>query len=221
MDLIAFWPKLAAGIQYTLLITSGAFLLGAILAVPLTAARRSPIRLIRFLGSAYVEVFRGVPPLPWLFLVFFALPTVGIRLPAVQTGILVFGLISAAYLTEIYRAGFRAVPAGQSEAGEALGLSRFHIYSKILVPQAVRTILPMAIAFLIGLLKDSALVSVIGVQDITALALVQNRQSGEGLAVFISTAALYLLLSIPVGVFGRWLGNRLGAVRPRKSEVLV
>lgn len=209
MNILSFWPDLAKGIEYTLTVTLGAFALGALLAIPLTALRRSEVAPLRWLGSAYVEVIRGIPPLPWLFLAFFALPSFGIRMSPVQTGIIVFGLIAAAYLTEVYRSGFRAVPAGQLEASQALGLGRFHTYSKVLVPQAVRTILPGGVAYLIGLLKDSALVSAIGVKDITAIALVENRQSGEGLTVFLSAALLYLIMSIPIGILGRWLGTKL------------
>lgn len=209
MNILSFWPELAMGIKYTLAVTLGAFVLGAFLAVPLTAARRSEIAVLRWIGTTYVEVVRGIPPLPWLFLAFFALPAFGIRMTPLLTGIIVFGLIAAAYLTEIYRSGFGAVPAGQLEASQALGLGRFHTYSRVLVPQAVRSILPGAVAYLIGLLKDSALVSAIGVKDITAIALVENRQSGEGLTVFLSAALLYLTMSIPIGLIGRWLGARL------------
>jgi polar amino acid transport system permease protein len=218
MNPVEFWPDLARGIQYTLLITVSSFVLGALLAVFITAARRSPLAPIRWLGGAYVELMRGIPPLPWLFLAFFALPMLGFRMTPVQAGILVFSLIAAAYLTEVYRSGFRSVPSGQLEASQALGLGRFQVYSKVLVPQAMRTILPGAVAYLIGLLKDSALVSVIGVHDITSIALVQNRQSGEGLAVFISAAALYLVMSIPIGVFGRWLAARMKRSAPRRQR---
>jgi len=152
---------------------------------------------------------RGVPALPWLFLVFFGLPELGVMLDPVQAGIIVFGLISGAYLTEVYRAGFRAVSSGQNEAGLALGLSTVQIYVRILIPQAVRTMLPLAVAYLIGLLKDSAIVSIVGVQDITALAVIANRGSSDGLLVFISAAIMYFALSILVAIFGNWLAKRL------------
>jgi polar amino acid transport system permease protein len=222
MNPFQFWPDLLQGIQYTILITAVSFTIGAVIAVFVTAARRSALAPLRWLGTAYVEVLRGIPPLPWLFLGFFALPMLGITLDPVEAGIAVFSLIAGAYLTEVYRSGFRAVPPGQIEASQALGLKRFQMYSKVLVPQALRAILPGSVAYLIGLLKDSALVSVIGVHDITAIALVENRQSGAGLAVFISAAALYLLMSIPIGVFGRWLGERMKKSQPgghRKSAL--
>ncbi|MGW3953586.1 amino acid ABC transporter permease [Streptomyces sp. NPDC004752] len=215
MNITQHFPMLVDGIQYTLQITFAAFLIGLLLAVPITALRRSHLVPLRALGAGYVELLRAIPPLPWLFLVFFGLPEFGITMDPVDAGIVVFGLISAAYLSEIYRSGFRAVPTGQTEAGEALGLSRTVIYLRVLVPQAVRTMIPLAIAYLIGLLKDSAVASVIGVQDISALAVVENQRTGQGLEVFISAAVLYLTLSVPVAVAGRWLSHRLEPMKAR------
>lgn len=209
---------LLQGVKYTLLITFSAFALGAVIAIPITAARRSGSRILRGLGTAYVEILRGIPPLPWLFIVYFGLPVVGIKVPPVESGIIVFGLIAGAYLTETYRAGFRAVPAGQLEAGDALGMSRLKSYVYVLIPQAVRTMLPLSIAYLIGLLKDSAIVSMVGVQDISALSFVENRTSGDGLLVFAIASAIYLVISVPIGVFGRWLGQRLTGTRRRVAE---
>ncbi|MFF0227155.1 amino acid ABC transporter permease [Streptomyces sp. NPDC004629] len=215
MNITQHFPMLVDGIQYTLQITFAAFLIGLLLAIPISALRRSRLLPLRALGVGYVELLRAIPPLPWLFLVFFGLPEFGITMDPVEAGIVVFGLISAAYLSEIYQSGFRAVPTGQTEAGEALGLSRTVIYLRVLIPQAVRTMIPLAIAYLIGLLKDSAVASVIGVQDISALAVVENQRTGQGLEVFISAAVLYLALSVPVAVAGRWLSHRLEPVKAR------
>ncbi|MEN9923047.1 MAG: hypothetical protein RIS09_561 [Actinomycetota bacterium] len=209
MRILEFWPALIEGVWLTLLITMLSFTFGSILAIFITIARRSRFLVFRFLGTAYVEVFRGIPPLPWLFLVYFAFPAVGITLDAVPTGIAVFTIISAAYITEIYRSGLRAVAMGQFEASDSLGLSRFNTYYWVIVPQAIRTIFPMAIAYLIGLVKDSALVSMIGVQDITSIAVAESRTSGESMIVFLSAAALYMLISVPIGVFGRSVEKRL------------
>jgi His/Glu/Gln/Arg/opine family amino acid ABC transporter permease subunit len=211
MTILDVLPSLARGLQYTLTITTAAFAVGLIIAVPITAARRSSLAPVRWLGGAYVELMRAVPPLPWLFLVFFGGPALGLVLDPVSTGILVFGLVSGAYLTEVYRAGFRAVPRGQDEAANALGLGRVDVYRRVLIPQALRTMLPLAIAYGIGLLKDSAVVSVIGVQDVSARAVIENRATGEGLTVFVAAGLVYLALSLPVAALGRWLARRLDA----------
>lgn len=218
MNITQYFPVLVHGIQYTLQITFAAFLIGLLLAAPITALRRSRLLPLRALGTGYVELLRAVPPLPWLFLVFFGLPEFGITMEPVDAGIVVFGLISAAYLSEIYRSGFRAVPIGQTEASEALGLNKTVTYLRVLIPQAVRTMIPLAIAYLIGLLKDSAVASVIGVQDISALAVVENQRTAQGLEVFISAAVLYLALSVPVAIAGRWLSHRLEPVKARAGK---
>jgi len=209
ISITEFWPQLAEGIQATLTITLAAFSLGAVGAIPVVALRRSRLRAFQVLGASYVEILRAIPPLPWLFLVYFGLPEFGLRFSAMEAGIIVFGLIAAAYLTEIYRAGFRAVPIGQREAADALGLNWTQAYIRVLVPQAVRTMVPPAVAYLIGLLKDSAIVSVIGVLDITGLAVIETQKTARGLEVFLSAAALYLLLSVPLALLGRAVSKRL------------
>lgn len=221
MSIFEFWPALFKGLGYTLLITISSFVIGLLIAGLISAARRSRLRPIRFVGAAYVEILRGVPPIPWLFLVFFALPTIGIRLSPVASGILVFSLIAGAYLSEIYRSGLRAVHSGQLEATDSLGLSRRAAYIKVIIPQAVRSIFPQSITYLIGLLKDSALVSMIGVQDITTIAVVEGRNAGENLTAFISAALMYLAISIPVGVLGRKIEERLKRRKRAKKKVAV
>jgi polar amino acid transport system permease protein len=214
MNIWDFWPSLLAGGWLTIVVTFTSFGLGLVIAVFITAARQSRVAFLRWLGTAYVEILRGIPPLPWMFVVFFALPEIGIKFDPVTTGILVFGLISGAYLTEIYRSGLRAIPQGQFEASAAIGLNKFTSYRHIIVPQAIKVIFPMAVSYLIGLLKDSALVSVIGVRDITTLAIVQGR-THDPLLVFFSAALLYFAISLPIGLIGRAIERRFNL--PRSS----
>lgn len=218
MTFFDFFVALLEGAKYTLLVAVVSFVVGAVLAVGVTAARRSHFGVLRLIGTAWVEILRGVPPLAWLFIVYFGLPVFGIRPSPIESGIMVFSLVASTYLTEIYRSGLRAVPAGQVEAGTALGMSRLKVNVLVLIPQAFTTILPLAIGYLIALLKDSAFVSVVGVADITSLAVSLNRQSGEGLVVFFAAALIYLLISVPVGLLGRWLASRLSGKRTRAKQ---
>lgn len=218
MTFLDFFVALLEGARYTLLIAVVSFSLGAILAVFVTAARRSHNRVLRFVGTTWVEVLRGIPPLAWLFIVYFGLPVVGYRPSPIESGILVFSLVASAYLTEIYRSGLRAVPTGQIEAGTSLGMSRFKVNILVLIPQATKTILPLAVGYLIAILKDSAFVSVVGVADITSMAVSLNRESGQGLIVFFAAALLYLLISVPVGLVGRWLSSRYGGKKKRLDK---
>jgi polar amino acid transport system permease protein len=201
--------RLAQGIEYTLLLTFAAFGMGALLAVPLAAARGSRIRLIRLVSIGYVEVLRGVPPIAWLFLLYFGLAQVDLRLESLTAAILGLGLISAAYLAEIYRGGLRAVPDGQFEAGRAIGLTDARLCFFVIGPQAIRTIMPPAAAFLIGLLKDSAVASLIGVPEVTGLSLRLTQQEFEGLAIFTAAGIVYMAMSLPLAALSRWVGLRL------------
>lgn len=200
---------LAQGIGNTLLITFGAFLLGAILALPIVALRVAGPRPVRWLVIAVVDLVRAVPPIVWVFLIFFGLPEAGLRFQPVPAAILGLGVIAGAYLSEIYRAGIRGVPRGQWEAARAVGLSGPRLIWLVIVPQAVRVVIPPASTYLLGLLKDSALASIIGVSDVTFHAYSEAQQSLDGLKVFSIAAIVYLALSLPIAFGGRWLGQRL------------
>ncbi len=128
-EVLSYLGRLSEGVQYTLLLTFAAFAIGALLGVLVAAARVSRFRPIRLLGIGYVEVARGVPPVAWLFLLYFGLAQIDFRIESLPAAIVGLGLISAAYLAEIYRAGLRAVPIGQFEAARAIGLGAKHVYS--------------------------------------------------------------------------------------------
>ncbi|HWH06235.1 MAG TPA: amino acid ABC transporter permease [Gaiellaceae bacterium] len=210
-EIPGYLVRLLEGVQFTAILTFGGFLLGAVFAVPVTVLRRSRLRPLRVLAIAYVEGVRGVPPIAWLFLLYFGLAQVDFRLSSLTAGVLGLGLISTAYLSEIYRAGLRAVPQGQLEAARAVGLDTLATYRRVVAPQAVVTIVPPAAAFLIGLLKDSAVASLIGVPEVTGLALRLTQQEFDGLAIFAAAGLVYLALSLPLAAFARWLGTRLSA----------
>ena len=195
--------------RITLILTFGGFAIGAVAAVPVAALRRSSVRAARVLAIAYIETLRGIPPIAWLFLLYFGLAQVDVRLSSLTAGVLGLGLIATAYLAEIYRAGLRAVARGQLEAGRAVGLGTLRLYRHVIGPQAVVTIVPPAAAFLIGLLKDSAVASLIGVPDVTGLAFRLTQQEFRGLAIFTAAGLIYLALSVPMAMFARWLGARL------------
>ena len=199
------------GVPMTLLVTVLAFLIGAVLALPIVAARRSRLAPVRWLGRAVVDVVRGIPPIVWLFLVFFGLGRDLLRLDPVEAGVLGLGVISAAYLAEIYRGGLSAVHAGQWEAAGALGMGRRDLMVRIVAPQAFRVALPAATTYAISLLKDSTVVSAIGVSEILFEATRTARSSGSGLAPFFIAAGIYIVLSAPLAWLSRGLDARLRA----------
>jgi polar amino acid transport system substrate-binding protein len=168
-----------------------------------------------------VEFFRGIPVLLLLYFLYYGLPViaesydlpVGLKLQPMAAAILGFGLNYAAYQAEIYRAGIASIPVGQWEAGASLGMSRFHIFRRIILPQAVRVILPPTTNDLIALLKDTSIVSVIAVKELTKEYQIDAKSSLKYLEIGFVTAVLYLLLSVPLGYLSRYLERRWGKGR--------
>ncbi|MGH1493144.1 MAG: amino acid ABC transporter permease [Acidimicrobiales bacterium] len=208
------WQSLrfiATGIGATLLITAAAFLIGSILGVVITIARRSSNRLISALGRVWVEIIRSAPPVVWLFLVFFGLPQAGVKFSPLVAAIFTFGLVASTYISEIYRSGLSSIGVGQFEASAAVGLSSFDSARFIIVPQVFRVIGPTMATYAIGLLKDSALASTIGVVDLAFRASLEYQRTGQGLTIFGIVGLIYLLLSLPLAVVSRRVDSRLRA----------
>ncbi|MGY1651990.1 amino acid ABC transporter permease [Geodermatophilus sp. SYSU D01119] len=199
------------GVPVTLLVTVAALALGAVLAVPLAAARRSRVVPLRWLGRVVIDVVRGIPPVVWLFLIFFGLGRDLIRLEPIEAGIIGLGVISAGYLAEIYRGGLSAVHRGQWEAASALGMGGTDTLVRVVAPQAFRVSLPAVTTYAISLLKDSTIVSAIGVSEILFRATQSARSMGAGLTPFFVAAAVYILLSAPLAWLSRGLDARLRA----------
>jgi His/Glu/Gln/Arg/opine family amino acid ABC transporter permease subunit len=207
---LEYLEPLSRGIVNTLLITAGAFAIGAVIGIPVAIARSARLRAVRVLAISYVEVMRGIPPIAWLFIAFYGLAQFDIRIASLPAAIAGLGVISGAYLAEIYRAGMRAVPKGQWEAARASGMTERQLYTAVIAPQALVTVTPPAATYGIGLLKDSAIASVIGAQEVTALALSETqRGGGEGLSVFLAAALIYLAISVPLGLASRRVDARL------------
>lgn len=201
--------NLLRGVPATLALTAGGFAIGAILGVPLVLMRKSTHFLPRFLARCFIDVARGIPPVVWLFIIFFGLGTGLIRLTSLQAGIIGLGLVSAAYLAEIYRGGFMALHPGQSEAATALGMPQTDILRFITAPQVLRVSIPPMATFFVGLLKDSTVASTIGVRDIMMYTSQAAQAQSGGFAPFLLAAILYILLSVPVALFSRVMDEKL------------
>ncbi|MER9652118.1 amino acid ABC transporter permease [Mesorhizobium sp. M0152] len=202
---------LMKGIPATLTVTAGAFAVGAFAAVPLVLMRRSHSPLLKIPARIYIDVVRGIPPIVWLFIIFFGLGSGLLVLSSYQAAIIGMGLVSTAYLAEIYRGGFLSVSKEQGEASNALGMTRVDTLRYVLAPQVLRvSVAPMA-TFMVSLLKDTTVASTIGVRDVM-MYVSQHAQGGGGsFAPFIFAALLYIALSIPVAVLARVMDERLRA----------
>ncbi|MGK0721436.1 amino acid ABC transporter permease [Leucobacter sp. W1478] len=201
--------KILAAVPVTLLVTFGSFAIGAVLALPLVAARRSRFAVLRVLSKAVIDILRGVPPVVFIFILFFGVGSDLIRwepLPAAMFGL---GLISAGHLSEIYRGGLMAVQRGQYEASSALGLTGPITIAHVVGPQAFRVAIPGMVTWLISLLKDSSIVSTIGVVEIMFVANQSARSSADGLLPFVIAAVVYIVLGTPLAALSRWLEKKL------------
>lgn len=165
---------------------------------------------LRAAALGYVEFFRGVPLLLVLYFLYYGLSSDDFQLPALAAAVLGFGLNYAAYESEIYRSAIGAVPRGQWEAARALGMSDVLTFRRIIFPQALRTALGPMTNDLVALFKDTSLVSVIAVRELTKEYLILSRSSMKFVELGLLTAALYLAMSVPLGYLSRWLEERWG-----------
>jgi polar amino acid transport system permease protein len=203
------------GIPWTLAVTVGAFAFGALLGMPLCATRVSGIPALRALASTIVMLLRSVPPIVWLFLLYFGIGSGYLRVGALEAAVVALGLVTAANMAEIYRGALSGIHSGQVEAASALGLSRWWCFRDVLAPQLFRIALPSSVTFFIGLLKDSAIASTIGVGEIAFQANFVSRRTFEGLEVFAFAGLLYILISLPVAALSRYLD---GHIRERVAQ---
>lgn len=165
-----FPDVLTIAAKNTILYTAAAYSFGAVLGLVLALMKLSTIGPYRWLGTFYVEIFRGLPALLTIFLIAFGLPlALGIRIPFGVLGrvTLGLGLVAAAYIAEIFRAGIQAVPKGQMEAARSLGMSQGRAMATIVIPQAIRIVIPPLTNELVLLIKDTSLIFVIGTTPVT------------------------------------------------------
>ncbi len=201
---------LVQGAELTAALSAISVTAGLLLGLLICSAALSRARLLRWLASAYVSFFRGVPLLVQLLLLYNALPRFGIDLPGIVAATIGLTLCTAAYQAENLRGGFLNVPAGLIEAGRMVGLTARQITLRIRGPLALRLTLPSVVNEAILILKASSLVSVVGVADLTRTA--QNIASSDyrPIETFSTAGALYLVLNLLVGGAGEGLARLLG-----------
>jgi ectoine/hydroxyectoine ABC transporter permease protein EhuD len=205
-----FWevlPYLLRGAAVTVEISLLSMALALVLGLFAAFGRLSRLRALRFLSALYVELVRGTPLLVQLFIVYYGLPSVGVRLEPFIAGVLTLGAHYGAYLSEVYRAGILAVDRGQWEAASSLGMGRRMVMREIILPQAIRTILPPVGNYFISMLKDSALVATISVTELLRAGQLRVAITFRAMDIYLMVAAIYLVmsyaLSLMIGHFER------------------
>jgi len=205
--------NILTGLKNTLLVTGAGFLIGCALGFPLALARQYGHPLLRYLIWVLVDIVRGIPTILWLFLLYYTLAQGAVTMGAMTASIIAIAIIASAHMSENYRTGFKAVSKGQWESSRALGMSEPTLLYWVVVPQVMRVSVPPAITLAIGLLKESAIVSVIGVHDITYFAFTEVQRNLNGLQVYASIALIYIALSLVVA----YAGSRIEASLRRRA----
>lgn len=190
-------PQLWAGLLVTLQLGLLAIVLGLVGGLLLSLLRMYGPAPLRWVSGVYIDIFRSIPMLVLLILVYYALPFVGIRLSSFWAATTTLSLVSCAYTAEIFRAGLQAIPAGQREASDALGLGFVQTLRDVLLPQAVRIVIPPMTSNCINVLKDTALASVVAMPDLLKQA-TQAQALAANPTPLIGAAVLYLLLLLPL-----------------------
>ena len=207
-----YFPLLIDGAQVTVFITIASMLLAVVLGLPLALMRLYGPAPLRFLSWLYVEFFRGIPVLLLLYFLYYGLAAIApaLTLGPLQAAILGFGMNYAAYEAEIYRAGISSIPLGQWEAAASLGMPKSLTFRRIILPQAIRVILPPMTNDLVALFKDTSVVAIIAVVELSKQYQILTKSGGGYVGVGLTTAALYLIMSVPLGYLSRYLEQRWG-----------
>lgn len=168
-----------------------------------------PLRMARYVATLYVEIVRGTPLAFQLFVVYFVLPEVGLRIDEFWAGVIALAVNYSAYEAEIFRLGLQAVPRGQMEAALSLGMSRSQAVRRIILPQAWRMVIPASANDFIALFKDTAVCSVIAVEELSKQYAMGAKSTGLFLEMALMTSILYLAMSYPLSLLASWLERRL------------
>jgi polar amino acid transport system permease protein len=204
-------PPLLSGAWAALLIGVGAFALavslGLLLAIAVTF---SPWRWARWLISAYVEWLRNVPALAHLFVIYFGLASIGLRIPPLPAAILGLGLVGSAILTDVFASGIRALHVGQRESALAVGMTPLQCLRFILLPQALRVTMPPLANYASQLLKDTSIASAIAAPEIMFFARNLVTSTFQTSLIYILVILIYAAMLLPVGWGFQWFEKRLG-----------
>lgn len=207
-DAIEFIPILFEGAKLTILVTIGSLLFSTILGMVWALMRVSKFPLLAWISGAMINLLRGIPIIVLLFYIYFVMPDMGISLSAVHAAIIGLGLAYSAYQAENFRAGIEAIDRGQIEAAMAMGMSWSMTMRRVVLPQAVKIILPPYGNIMIMMLKDSSQASTITVAELALQGKLIATSNFKNATVFTLVALMYLLMCVPLIMLVRHLEKR-------------
>lgn len=206
--------NLGGGLLRTLAYTAASFVGAAAFGLALALLRLNRLRLVRLPAAVYTEIFKNVPLLAIIFVTYFGLPSVGIKLNVFAAGVLSLVLFYAAYLSEIFRAAIAGIHSGQNEAAQALGLGRGTTFGHVVLPQALRLALPGTNTMFVDLLKSTSLLVTISAAELMTQAQLIASETFRALEVYLVIAAIYFAVCYPVSQCLLWLERTIQAGVP-------
>jgi len=199
--------------QWTVLLSLLAFAGGALVGLPIALMRVSPSHTLRIVAGGYIQLIQGTPLLILLFLTYFGLGILGYKLAPLVAAGLALTLYAAAFLGEIWRGCIEAVPRTQWEASDCLGLNRFQQYAYVILPQAFRMAIPPTVGFMVQIVKNTSLASVVGFVELARAGQIVNNSTFEPFIIFCIVAAIYFAMCYPLSLASRFLERRANAGR--------
>ncbi|MBJ2152843.1 amino acid ABC transporter permease [Paracoccus sp. IB05] len=209
-DAQVYLPILLQGALTTVGLAVAALVIATLFGLVLALMRYSGNPILSFLSRSFINIVRGIPVLVQLFYIYFVLPEFGIDLTAFQAGAIGLGIAYSCYMAENFRAGLEAVDKGQLEAAQSIGMGWGQMMRRVILPQAVRTVLPPYGNTMIMLLKDTSQASVITVAEMTFQGKILAASTFQNMTVYTLVAGLYLCLSVPLLLLAWWLEKRFG-----------
>jgi polar amino acid transport system permease protein len=209
-DTTEFLPILMSGVALTIIVTLGSLVLSTMLGLVWALMRVSGIGFLTGLSAGVINVIRGIPIIVLLFYLYFVMPEFGLTLTALQASILGLGIAYSAYQAENFRAGIEAIDKGQIEAAQAIGMSWWLTMRRVVLPQAVRIVLPPYGNVMIMMLKDSSQASTITVAELALQGKLIASSTFKNTSVFTLVALMYLTMSIPLILLVRHFEKRAG-----------
>jgi polar amino acid transport system permease protein len=219
-QILPFIPLLFNGLLITLALTAAGMVVTVVTAFVAGLCRMSHRRWLRWPAGAFVEVFRGTSMLVQLFWLFFALPFFGIQLVPFAAAIIALGLNEGAYGAEIVRGAVTALPRGQREGAVALSLSPYQRMRWVILPQAIPAMIPPFGNVMVDLLKNTSLVSLVTVADLTFRAQMVRSTTGATTAVFGTILVVYFVVAYVLSLGADWLERRIDPTRPAQDSWL-
>jgi polar amino acid transport system permease protein len=200
---------LLKGLQWTIALSVIGLAFGALAGLAIALARTSPYRVLRRTTGGYIMLFQGTPLLMQLFVTYYGLALIGLELDAWVSVAIGFTLHASAFLGEIWRGSIEAVPRGQSEAANALGIGYVTRMRRVILPQALRISLPATVGFFVQLIKGTSLAAIVGFTELARAGSVVSNQNFRPLLVYAIVGALYFAMCWPLSLYGTRLERRL------------